>query len=455
MQPSRTLQKSHLGCRHIFDNRVFSIRTTPPNRNYLAVKFTHRPLLLLSLALSLFFPFSLQAETEYPEHSLLESSETLSYPEVFRAAAERALELPLTAAYEDRARAQQNFANDWIANRPRMKASYWDDQYGDNQGLRELEAGLEVDLWRWGQRRDNSLLGEYYQRTSISWHDYLALKVAGEVRQALHELASTDIQFDQAKQALADTGELLKVSETLFATGAIPKASVMQSRGLVLQAQQRLLDVEASRVDAQRNYNVITGLTQRPATSFTEQLSPQTEITAAHPLLGFLQDQLDSQHTQAKVIRHDNAGSPSLFMGMRRERGSGSEANIDSLGIAISVPFGGGDYISAKTSAANLAATETEVQFQQAYRQLRQQLHEIEHQLESTRHGLALSEQRRDLHRQHWQMAKKAFSLGESDILPAMQALQQYRESRLHYQLTELSYQRLISEFNQIIGVLP
>jgi outer membrane protein TolC len=142
-------------------------------------------------------------------------------------------------------------------------------------------------------------------------------------------------------------------------------------------------------------------------------------------------------------------------MGMRRERGSSGEEDIDSLGIAITVPFGGGNYISAKSSAARLAATEAEVRVMQTHRELQQQLHEVEHQLESTRRSLELGKERQALHRQHWQMAKKAFSLGETDILPAIQALRRYRESRLQYQLTELDQQRLVSEFNQTVGVLP
>lgn len=411
-----------------------------------------RPALVISMAL-LLLPLGVLAEL--PEHALLKSSDTLDYGSVFLAAMARNPEQPLSKAYRDRADAQQRFAGDWLANRPRATASYWDDQQADNQGMREMEAGIEMDLWRWGQRRDNTSLGDQYQQASDSWQDYLALKTAGIVRQNLHELKRTDTAYAQARQALDDSRELLRISETLYNTGSVAKSTLMQSRGLVLEAEQRLLDSEAELVDAQRNYQVLTGLHLRPSSTFSEDLSEQQEISPEHPLLGFLQDQVESQQLQARLALHDNAGNPTLFMGMRREQGSSSDEDIDSLGFAITVPFGGGNYISAKSSAARLAATEAEVRFMQTQRQLQQQLHEVEHQLESTRLSLELGRERQDLHRQHWQMAKKAFSVGETDILPAVQALQQYRESRLQYQLTELAYQRLISEFNQTVGVLP
>lgn len=411
-----------------------------------------RPALVISMAL-LLLPVGVLAEL--PEHALLKSSDTLDYGSVFLAAMARNPEQPLSKAYRDRADAQQRFAGDWLANRPRATASYWDDQQADNQGMREMEAGIEMDLWRWGQRRDNTSLGDQYQQASDRWQDYLALKTAGIVRQNLHELRRTDTAYAQARQALDDSRELLRISETLYNTGSVAKSTLMQSRGLVLEAEQRLLEREAELVDAQRNYQVLTGLHLRPASAFSEDLSEQQEIGPEHPLLGFLQDQVESQQLQAQLARHDSAGNPTLFMGMRRERGSSGAEDIDSLGIAITVPFGGGNYISAKSTAARLAATEAEVRFMQTQRQLQQQLHEVEHQLESTRRSLELGRERQDLHRQHWQMAKKAFSVGETDILPAVQALQQYRESRLQYQLTELAYQRLISEFNQTVGELP
>jgi len=398
-------------------------------------------------------PLATIAET--PEHRLLASSDSLGYADVFRAAMDHTPEQPMGEAYRERAAAQQRFAGDWLANRPRASASYWDDQQADNQGMREMEAGVELELWRWGQRRDNASLGDQYGQASESWENYLALKIAGQVRTTLHDLRRTDIAFAQAQRALDDARELLGISETLYETGSIAKSTLMQSRGLVLEAEQRLLDSEAELVDAQRNYQVLTGLQLRPSTAFTENLSERENIDADHPLLSFLRDRAESRQMQARLARHDSAGNPTLFMGMRRERGASDEEDIDSLGIAITVPFGGGNYISAKSSAARLAATEAEVRYMQTHRQLRQQLHEVKHQLESTQRSLALAKQRQELQRQHWQMAKKAFSVGETDILPAIRALQKYRESRLQYQLTELASQRLISEFNQTVGVLP
>lgn len=414
--------------------------------------FRNRLSLGLGLAMLLLAPGTM---AESPDHAILQSSDSLDYTEVFRAAMEQAPEQSLGNAYRDQASAQQHFAGDWLANRPRATASYWDDQQADNQGMREMEAGVEVDLWRWGQRRDNANLGDQYRQASDSWQKYLTLKIAGLVRQSLHELSRTDIAFAQARRALDDTRELLRISETLHNTGSIARSALMQSRGLVLEAEQRLLDSEAALVDAQRNYQVVTGLHLRPSAAFSEERSQRQDVDSQHPLLGFLQDQAKSRQLQAQLAQHDSAGNPTLFMGMRRERGSSGEEDIDSLGIAITMPFGGGNYISAKSSAARLAATEAEVRVMQTHRQLQQQLHEVEHQLESTRRSLELGRERQELHRQHWQMAKKAFSLGETDILPAIQALQRYRESRLQYQLTELDQHRLVSEFNQTVGVLP
>lgn len=72
--------------------------------------------------------------------------------------------------------------------------------------------------------------------------------------------------------------------------------------------------------------------------------------------------------------------------------------------------------------------------------------------LEATHRALELGRERQSLDQRHWQVAKKALSRGEMDVQSAIQALQQYRESLLYYQLTDLSYQQLIGEFSQIDG---
>ena len=82
-------------------------------------------------------------------------------------------------------------------------------------------------------------------------------------------------------------------------------------------------------------------------------------------------------------------------------------------------------------------------------------MHEVEHELFTLRESLPLSEEQTRLARQQWDMARAAFEAGESDMSQVVIALQQSRPSARELNALNLRHARLISEFNQIVGVLP
>ena len=56
---------------------------------------------------------------------------------------------------------------------------------------------------------------------------------------------------------------------------------------------------------------------------------------------------------------------------------------------------------------------------------------------------------------QQWEMARTAFELGEIDMSQVVIALQLARNSAKDFETLALRQQRLILQYNQIIGVLP
>jgi outer membrane protein TolC len=99
-----------------------------------------------------------------------------------------------------------------------------------------------------------------------------------------------------------------------------------------------------------------------------------------------------------------------------------------------------------------VALADIDVQIKRARLQLQQQLHEVEHQLDVLEESLDFATRARDLARQQWQMAEKAFAIGESDIRPTILALQHYRQSQVQWQLLTLRRHQLISSLRQTVG---
>lgn len=387
-------------------------------------------------------------------HPSISLDDSLSLQQVLEASLARAPELTFSQAYQKQAQTGQALSNGLSPQAPRFTFSYWDDQTFDNTGALEIEAGIEFDLWRWGQQDNAETLAESFSAGSQAWQNHFTLMVAGRVRQALHRLAMARAYATHAEQAVTDAEKLLHTSQKRFAAGGAPQSAVMQSKALVLEAKQQQLDKNAELVDAIRSYHILTGLYQAPA-DLSEASPQQYRINEQHPTLAFLLARRQQQTALVEQQRYQGSGSPTVRLGLRRDRGSDLEPDIDSLGFSISIPFGTSRYAKANSSAANIALAELDTQIQLTRRELQQQLHDIQHQLHTLEITLQFAAERRDINRQNWEMAQTAFSVGESDIRPTIIALQQYRQSQLHWQQLKLQQQALIASYKQTVGELP
>lgn len=415
-----------------------------------SIGFVLRSLLLCSV----FSGKVLALELPHTAHPHLEISDNLSIDQVMQAALERAPQQSMGAALRTHADDQQRAGNSLIANAPRLNMSYWDDSSNDDTGLREMEAGIEFDLWRWGQRSNARDLAGDLREGAESWETWLQLQVAGKVRASLHQLALSDTRTHYARQAVKEAESLLSASQKLLNTGAISRNALLQSEALVLEAQQHLLNEQAEQVDAERAYAVLTGLPLRPA-AFAESAPLRAVITPNHPQLRYLEARRQQQASTLARERYQAGDNTTVSIGMRRERGSAMEPDIESLGIAISIPFGGSSHRRASAAAEAVALTEAEIQLQTAQRQLSMQLHEVRHQLDVIDDSIAYAERSRALLQERWRMTQKAFELGESDIQPTILALRAYHDSQLQLELLQLRKQFLISSLNQTVGELP
>lgn len=392
--------------------------------------------------------------TTIDHHPRIQISESLSVDEVLQAALSRAPQQKLNRALRDSADSQHRAGKSLVAGTPRLTMGYWDDNANDDTGLREMEAGIEFDLWRWGQKSNARQLADSLSDKAETWQTYVRLTIAGEVRSSLHQLATAHAKADHAQSAFTDAEALLRASRKLLDTGAISRNAFLQSEALVLEARQHLLDEKSELIDAERNYAMLTGLPLRPAT-FSEEPPAHAAISPQHPHLRFLMARHRQQAALVERERFTAGGNTTVSIGTRRERSSALEPEIDSFGIAVSIPFGGGSHRRASASAAAVALTEIDVELQNTRRQLAMQLHEQQHQLEVVNESIIYAEKSRSLTKDRWRMTRKAFELGESDIQPTILALRQYRESQLQLQLLKLRKAALASSLKQTIGELP
>lgn len=389
------------------------------------------------------------------DHEPLAKSLAMEFAAVFEAALSNAPELMAEGVRQQQAQDYYDFGRSWIAGRPSLEFNYIDDGVLDDVGLREMESGIRFDLWRPGERRDAEKLGQSYNSQLEAWLAYLQLVVAGRVRGVLADIAETEAILALELQSTLEAERLLEVTNGLFAAGALPQLDVMQVQSLLLEQQRVELYAEAALVDAEREYTVLTGLQLRPGTPYSESRSSQEEIQLDHPVLRFLRSGVDLAESNISKVRREASGNPTMTVGVRRERGNVFQPYTDSLGLSFSVPFGGRARVSADVSSARREKVDAEIQLVNTRIKLSMQLHEVEHELFIVSESLVLSENQTALNQQRYEMALVAFEAGEINLSQVVIALQQARASEKELEGLSLSQQRLISEFNQTIGILP
>lgn len=389
------------------------------------------------------------------DHAPLATDPALSFSALLEQTLSHAPDALQSAARAREAQTMTALGQSWTAGRPSLQMDMLDDRLLSDLGQRELTWGVALPLWRPGERRAMQARGEQYDAQASAWQEAFTLDMAGRLRRALADMAEADAMLAAEQLASADAQELLRIAETLFAAGETAQRDVLQARTLLLTQQRNELAAEAARVDAERNYATLTGLQTRPPGIHTETITPQEEVTPAHPLLTLLRSDVDLAQAQISKAEADARGAPVLTVGTRRQRAGFFTDYEDALALSLSVPLGGRAHVNAAASAERRAKVDAEVQYLNTLRALNLQLHEVEHELFTLGESLPLSEEQAQLARQQWEMARAAFEAGETDMSQVVIALQQSRLSARDLEALTLRHTRLISEFNQIIGVLP
>lgn len=395
------------------------------------------------------------AQAQEFEHVHLDRSDSVQFADLLPLAIENSPRYRELAARNAEASAHQAVGDSWIAGNPSLSVDYLDDRSLSNLGQTELTWGVELPLWRLGEKQQMAALGERYGEQSTAWKQALELDIAGQLRIALADLNEADTLIVLEQEATGNAQALLDIVERLFTAGEVAQLEVMQARSLLLNQQRNELQANAARVDAERQYHILTGLEVAPATAHSESRVENETIPTSHPVLDLLQADIDLQAANVLKVKAAAKGNPSLTLGSRRQKDAPGAGYSNALALSVKIPLGGSTFVNASTANAERAKVEAEVQYYTALRELNAKLHEAEYQLFTVESALPMMEEEARLASQQWEMARTAFELGEIDMSQVVIALQLARNSAKDFETLALRQQRLILQYNQIIGVLP
>lgn len=328
---------------------------------------------------------------------------------------------------------------------------------GDASGpghLTAWEAALEVPIWLPGQRAAREAVARAADGGLEANRAGLLLLVAGQLRDAVWDVAMNTDAVALTIQRCNTAEALLRDVERRQQAGELAKTDVLLVHNETLQAQTQLVRAQAELKHAEHRYWMLTGLKQLPANP-EEALSAHAELNDQHPLLVEIGQRVALTQEERNLTQVQKRENPQVVVNARRELGAFDSEYNNSLGLALRIPLDSAVRSAPMLASAEMAVAQAMSEREQLLLTLRTAQHEAEHNLEVTRDELVIIEEQNRLMQENLHLAKKAFDLGETDLVSLLrvQALAYEAERALGSRKIQLQWD--IARYNQAVGVLP
>ncbi|MBU0603553.1 MAG: TolC family protein [Gammaproteobacteria bacterium] len=374
----------------------------------------------------------------------------LSLSRAVDAALDRAPGGALPQARRAESRTLSARADSVLSGPPAVHVRYQTDRLPGRAGLRELEAGLELLLWRAGQRdalRREAEAGSQLSQEELRAHRW---RVAGEVREVLWRVMQSE-----AEQRLAGIDvELYRALEDDVAR-RVSAGDAAPVERLSAEAARRERDavLHEAQVELAHSlfaWHTLTGMHEVPATV----REPRAGEASGYPPVVTAQAALERARMALGSLRGQGSGAPRLLIGVRSETAPDSPTT-DSLGATLTIPFGGEAHTAAALSPAYMELARAEDELAAAQRAATLALHEAEHELHAREQAQRLADAQGAVADREVDMARRAYRLGETSLAERLLVEARAASARRAAALAGIAFERAIARYNHSLGILP
>ncbi len=416
------------------------------------VRFAAVLLLVVSFAAN---AAHVEQSSEAPAHQAsMPLDPTMTLGDALQAAAERLRLRDWREQRQSVADARSELGGAWLGDAPSIGGSWRDYDWIDNSDLYEAEVYLSMPLWRLGERRATRALAAKDTSLVPLQSHARQLASAADVRSAYWQFLDTSTRYELLQKLLQSSESYAEQLQVHFDAGDVAHIELLQSRQQVLEIRGRLLDARALVIDSSRRWRFVTGLNTIPAQG-SESLAAIDVVDEKHPLLQLALAEVDLARSALDVIRNSGSQRPSVSLSLKRENLDDRLPPLDSFGIGIDIPLGRGRSHQIDVSRSEQRLLEAEVELQTLHRQLQEDLHEVRHQAHVNDANLKDSEALLAIAQQVYQSQQLANEQGETSVIEVLRAGQALAEAQQRHRLLVLTRAALVSQQNQVLGVLP
>ncbi|OIQ84031.1 outer membrane efflux protein [mine drainage metagenome] len=408
----------------------------------------------MSMKLAWIFPLMIPLWVMAGEVDTLTPDPALTLRDVLQQAVDRNPQRHVLQAMDGEVQARYTYARGMLPNSPAISVRHVTDTIGSGRGEREWEAELELPVWLPGQRTARQAVANGSQADLAASREGLMLQVAGVLRDVIWDIDMNANSVELIRHRLSVAEALQHDVERRYKAGELAKTDFMLTQNETLQAQAALLRAEAELKHAQHRYTVLTGLKEIPA-RVDERQSEKTGLSEQHPLLREADTKTALAQSERDLVHLEKRENPQLMLAARSLRGAYDPQANDSIGLKLRIPFD-----TEVRSAPLMAAAENNVakyvtERERLFNEMETALHEAEHNLEVTRAELEVSTQQNEIAQENLRLAKKAFGLGETDLVRLLLVQSQAYEAERAFLSRKIQLHWDIARYNQAVGVLP
>ncbi len=434
-----------------------ALRRSPPATR--SLRCLEVPIILIAFAFCLTWPGRAGFAGEAAGGTALSAeAKVLSYDAdltlhgVIDATYQRSPQRHVLAARINEADALRAQADSLFAADPAVFALNQNDEIMGADGRQEWEWGVEMPLWLPGQKAARRAVAAQSATAVAASEQALMLTVAGVVRSLVWDLVLGENSVILAgreyevAQALAsdvkrrvELGDLAQTDLILAEQEMLDKDAAY--RQLKIQLQQEL-----------QSYRIITGLESVPA-RYTET-TPALPQLDANPVLAEARAEIEKAAAMRDQTKRDRA-SPSLTVGTKHERDGYGEDFADTLGVEFRLPIALRSHAAPALASAEVRLAEARSARDVLLREFETELEQRKLALAATREEIKLAQQRNQLAQKNLELARRAFSLGETDLISLLRIQTQAFAVERTLRRRELELGRHIARLNQVIGVIP
>lgn len=349
--------------------------------------------------------------------------------------------------------ARKTRASTLFAEAATISFNHFNDGIGSGDGLREYESAVSMPLWLPGQKRQQQNWSQELANQLPYYQQRLRLQASAVVRQHVWQVMHAAAEVRQA-ETLLDTAKALKDSvDKRVAAGDLPETEQLLAESNLLAMQNQQQHAQNQLQKAINQYYYKTGQRSLPV-DIEEALPPQREITAEHPLLAELGQQVTTLRSEMHNAKYAGAVNPSVSVGVKRERGAGNEAFNNSLGVGVTMALGDKPFSEPAIAEAAKAMADVDIQRQQLKADLEAQLIAQLDQLQAQQAQQDMLKKQYAVSEAYLERQQKSFEFGQIDLMTLLRVEAQANDHRAQIQMLEIAIGQTMAQINQTLGVI-